>query len=1055
MSSNSRTYIARLLWMTALLAFAASMCAAQTAVYMDAGPAAPGTIPATTANFGGLVVDQDDAALSGATVTIRGADLNLQKTAVTDVAGQFLMTDVHPGRYTLAVNHDGFSTAEIRNVQLAGGSQTSLRIQLVIGEINETVSITPDSATMRASASTALTLDRDEIEALPLNGRSLQALTLLAPGAVATRATFAEQGQLSINGQRADTNYFILDGVSANIGVAAGASGTGQSGTGSLPGLSVMGSTNTLVSVDAVQEFKLLTNVFAPEYGRTPGAQVVFTTRSGSNQFHGSAFDYFRGDILSARDWLARPLGDVGNTIINNFGGVVGGPILKDRTFFFLSYEGMRAKIPQFAMRDVPSMNARQNARVQLRPVLNAFPVPNGPNRSNQALAEFTASYSDSADFNSGSLRLDQTVGERLTLFGRVSYAPSGLDQRGAGSSLNDTLRLSFDTMTATAGATYLITPRLVNDFRLNYSHSSGNKVFDLDDFGGATPLVDAAIFPASASRGDSFYGFSLGGSTTIFTGKDANSVQDQLNIVDNISFILGSHQLKFGIDYRRLTSVYDQWKYRENAMMNPSLVALESGVASLVSVSTQARTSVYFTNLSAYAQDTWRVSDRLSLTYGIRWDYNPAPMGGTDQSLYTVKGLDDPANLQLAEVGTPLYRSTYNNFAPRLGVAYQLSNRPGRETLLRGGFGVFYDLGTGPLGNSASSFPYQRRVDYSDVQYPLGQTYGGGGPYGPYQTISQIRVAVPDLKLPRVLQWNAGIEQSIGSRQTITASYVGAAGRRLLRTELLQNPTPYFGQVFVTTNKATADYNALQVQYQRRLSRGFQAIASYTWSHSIDIASNDSTATLPSLAGYDASLDRGPSDFDVRHIFSAAVSYDIPALIGSGIGNALVRNWSLETIAGARTAAPLDIFSKRNSQFGSFNLRPNLREGTALYLKDPAVPGGRRLNPDAFMIPTGLSQGTLGRNALRGFPFAQFDVALSRRFVLTDRFSLQCRIEAFNILNHPNYGDPVSDLGSNQFGRSVALLGRSLTATNNTGFNPLFQAGGPRTISIGLKLQF
>jgi hypothetical protein len=271
----------------------------------------------------------------------------------------------------------------------------------------------------------------------------------------------------------------------------------------------------------------------------------------------------------------------------------------------------------------------------------------------------------------------------------------------------------------------------------------------------------------------------------------------------------------------------------------------------------------------------------------------------------------------------------------------------------------------------------------------------------------------------------------------------------------LIVNPNSNFGQVFVTTNNASANYNALQLQFQRRLSRGFQALASYTWSHSIDVASNDSSANLPSLAGYEPELDRGPSDFDVRHSFSAAITYDIPGLVKNGFGKTLLRNWTIESIVSARTAAPLEIFSSRDSNFGPFNLRPDLVAGASLYVSDPTAPGGRRLNPQAFVIPTELRQGNLGRNVLRGFPFSQVDVALHRSFALFESVKLQFKMEVFNVFNHPNFADPIGDLNNSQFGLSPAMLGRGLTTSSNTGFNPMFQAGGPRAIQFALKLQF
>jgi len=1070
MSANSRNITISRLFLPLWILLLASLCAAQSVELMNRTSLAVGSSAAPTATLGGVVVDENDAVVAGASVAVKDASKKIQKEATTARDGSFIFRGLLPGSYIVAVQQQGFSTAEVKDVVLNVNAPTALRIRLRVGDIGEIVTIrataglpahkeSPDTSLDAKSQAAGVTLDRQIIEELPLNGRSLQSATQLAPGAVAPKATFSEQGQLSVNGQRANANYFMVDGVSANIGVAAGASGTGQSGAGSLPGLSALGGTNTLVSVDALQELKILTNAFAPEYGRMPGAQVLLTTRAGTNQFHGSLFEYFRTDAFGARDWFARPeQSSQPSSRVHNFGGVVGGPIFRDRTFFFLSYEGLRARLPQFAVRDVPTLALRQDPQlVRLQPFLNAFPRPNGPERINPVnglpLAEFAAGYTDRASFDAASLRLDQNIGEKLTLFARYNYAPSGFTQRGAGSSLNTLLDMSFKTQTATLGATYLIRPNIVNEFRINYSRSSGEKFFEQDDFGGAIALSDARIFPSFAARSNSFYSLSLGGDSAIFIGKDANSFQDQLNLVDNLEYTFGSHHIKLGFDYRKLTSIYDEWKFRENSIIS-NMAALQAGVASSSIVSTQERTTINFTNLSLYAQDTWKASRRLSLTYGLRWEYNPPPAGENAQTLFTLQGLHDPANITPAPIGTPLYQATRNNFAPRVGVAFQLGERHGWETVLRGGFGIFYDLGTGPLGNSASSFPYQRRRTFSNIPYPLTAIYTAPIPYTE-TPISLIRVAEPNLQLPRIMQWNFGLEQSLGQKQVVAASYVGAAGRRLLRTELLLNPTPLYQQVFVTTNKASADYHALQLQFHRRLSQGLQAVAAYTWSHSIDIASNDSNANLPALTGYDPQLDRGPSDFDVRHAFTAAVSYDIPAPFKSGIGNKLLSGWSVETFISARTAAPLEIFSRRDSEFGPFNLRPDLINGVPLYLSDPTAPGGRRINPAAFVIPTGVRQGTLGRNALRGFPFTQVDLALRRRFALNERVGLQFKIEAFNLFNHPNFGNPVGDLSSNQFGRATTMLGRSLTATNNTGFNPLFQAGGPRAVQFALKFQF
>jgi len=303
-------------------------------------------------------------------------------------------------------------------------------------------------------------------------------------------------------------------------------------------------------------------------------------------------------------------------------------------------------------------------------------------------------------------------------------------------------------------------------------------------------------------------------------------------------------------------------------------------------------------------------------------------------------------------------------------------------------------------------------------------------------------------------MQWNVTFEQSLGSKRSLSVSYVGAVGRRLLRLEMLVNPNPDFAQVFVTTNKAASSYHALQFQFQRRLSRRLQSHVAYTWSHSIDNASNDSFPNPPSMM-IDPSLDRASSDFDVRHSFAGAITYGLPVPPFGAFGKRLLRDWSVDGIITARTAGPVDVFFRRDLGFGPFNFRPDLVPGVPLYLKGTSFPGGRAINSDAF-VPQTARQATLGRNALRGFPFSQLDLSLRRRFALSERVNLQIGMEVFNLFNHPNFGDPVGDLSSGLFGRSTAMFGRSLGSNvGSVGLNSIYQTGGPRTIQMSLRLQF
>jgi hypothetical protein len=1010
--------------------------------------------PVVTGSLTGIVVDQNNAVVADAAVLVKDVSQSVRREATTGNDGGFTILRLPPGYYTVAVRHQGFATAEVRDVALKTRDQLALKIQLKLGHIGETVTVGADDSTSGKNPALGLNLNRHLIEDLPVNGRSLQPLITLTPGTVPTKSTFSEQGQFSVNGQRANANYFLVDGVSANIGVAAGADGLGQSGGGSLPGMTAFGSTQSLLSMDAVQELKIQTNAYAPEFGRTPGAQVIIITRSGADAFRGTLFEYFRGGAMGANDWFANRDGlKTLSTRQHDFGGVVGGPIIKRRTFFFASYEGLRLRLPQFATVEVPSMLARQSALPQLKPFLNAFPVPNGTETSN-GLATFSAGYTDAASFNATGIRVDQRIGDNATLFGRFQVAPSETVQRGVGNSLNTSQVLRFNTQTLTIGANANITPQISNDVRINYSGSHAAKGSLLDDFGGAVSPGDATVFPPFTSRQYSSYSLSFGSNAAFSIGKDASNFQSQINLVDNLTLARRSHQLKFGLDYRRLTPTYGQRDYKEIAAFNSVSAAIANGVASSVTILSQDEVGVLLTNFSAYAQDAWRTTRRLNLSYGLRWEYNPPPSGKDGQVPFTVQGLETPATLALAPPGTPHYQATFSNFAPRFGAAYQLFGQRHRETVLRGGFGLFYDLGIGTLANATVSFPYLRRRVLSNVEYPLNPSPVVPLPFTLNPPVSRIRATDPNLKLPLTMQWNITLEQSLGSQQSVSAAYVAAVGRRLLRQETLFNPNPDFSQVIVTANEATSDYHSLQVQFQRRVSRGVQALASYTWSHSIDIASNDSSPNPPA-AKIDPLQDRASSDFDVRHSFNAAVTYDLPAPGKRSLVSAVLRNWSLDGVVAARTAMPVDVFVRRDIGFGPFNLRPDLISGIPLYLQDRTAPGGRKINSAAFVIPQVSRQGTLGRNALRGFPVSQVDFALHRGFALADQVVLQMRADVFNIFNHPNFGDPVGDFGSGFFGRSTSMLGRSLGSAGSVGFCPIYQVGGPRAMQLVLKLQF
>jgi hypothetical protein len=897
----------------------------------------------TNASLAGRITDPANALIVDAKVVAISDDTNLRYEDVTNGSGEYHLANLPPTSYRLEIQKSGFKKLIKPEVILHVQDALRVDLQMTLGDVSETVTVESGAPLVNTeSAAVSTVINRTFVENVPLNGRSFQTLIELAPGVVVTPSTFNDQGQFSVNGQRADANYFTVDGVSANFGVT-GFIAMMQSASGALPALSASGGTNSLVSVDAMQEFRIQTSSFAPEFGRTPGGQISIATRSGTNVYHGTLFEYFRNDVLDARDWFVNLNGlPKPAERLNDFGGVLGGPIFKDRTFFFFSYEGQRLRQPSSLQTTVPDSQSRQQAPVAIRPYLNAFPVANGPALA-AGVAQFNAGFSNPSSLDAYSIRIDHSLGPKLNFFGRYNYSPSSLDQRGpvfsSGRVLSVTNSLSSTVHTGTAGFTQMISPEISNEVRANYSNHRVDIKFVMDDFGGAEPLPDSFLFPSGITSDNGTFLFIILGVGQYVQGKQGTDEQRQVNLIDNLSVTKGSHQMKFGVDYRWLAPFSSPAAYHQFAAFSGVSGAL-SGTALLAQSSSFQTNALLSQNLSLFGQDTWKITPRLRVTYGLRWDINPALRGkNRDNDPFTVVGLNNPATIALAPRGTPLYETTYGNIAPRIGLAYQLDGIRNWGAVLRAGFGVFYDLGQGSLGGVSSFFPYIADKNFSSSPFPLNAQDAAPPALTTNPPVGQMLVADPHLKLPRSYQWNVAFEQSIGNNQTLSATYVGATGRELLRVTNLFNVNPNFEFIALTDNSATSDYHALQLKFQRRLSRGLQALASYSWSHSIDIASTDAIATNVNTPGQitDANIDRGNSNFDIRHAFTAGITYELPSVL---------RGWSIDSFIFARSAPPVNVvggsFFAAGTQLAP---RPNLNPGVPLEIHGSQFPGGKIFN--------------------------------------------------------------------------------------------------------------
>jgi hypothetical protein len=1061
-----------------------------------------------TATVSGQVVDPSGLNITGAQVKLVDIDRDTNTNVNTNNTGLYTFPSVRPGRYRMAVTAAGFKVVNVTGLVVNVQDHLEQNFKLALGSVSESVTVEGGASSVQTESATVSTVvDRQFAENLPLNGRSFQTLIQLTPGVVVVPSNFDDNGQFSINGQRASSNYWMVDGVSGNIGTGVNVTGTpGNSLAGTNGSFSALGGTNSLVSVDAMEEFRIQTSTYAPEFGRTPGGQISIVTRSGTNQLHGTAFDYLRNDVFDASNWFngytnTPPLPKAKERQ-NDFGGTLGGPILKSRTFFFFSYEGLRLQLPQTTLSIVPdasftpgTTNSRQNAAPALQAYLNAFPLPNltspeilcdptalyCPPSGISGAAAFNASYSNPGSLDAYSLRVDHKLTATLTVFGRYNYSPSEIDARGGGgSALSMVSATRITTQTATVGATWFLSPKVVNDLRFNYSHVDAQGDSYLDDFGGAVAL-NALPLPSPFSASNSLFIFSVSSllpAANLSVGQNAQNLQRQVNIIDSLSLQERSHTLKFGVDFRRLTPGYRPPSYEQAVYFNDVPSASTGTLLSYEALNNLSPVFL-FRNLGLYAEDTWRVVPRLTLTYGIRWDLDFVPQTLSGPNFPAVTGFDlqDLANLSVAPLGTPPYMTTYGNVAPRLGLAYQLSQNQEWQRVLRGGVGIFYDLASSEAGNTVST-----------GIYPFGAvTYGGGTfPLNPPPPVPPITLpsatspgyvlAVdPHLRLPYTIEWNVALEQALGREQSISASYVGASGGRLLQTAFVYAPNPSLAGASLLTNQGSSDYNALQIQFQRRLSHGIQALASYTWSHSIDTGSAGSDAlTSNYLVPSDANANRGPSDFDIRNAFSAGITWDAPAAHFNVFTDRILRGWSLESVIQARSAPPVDVsdtnfYTLDGGEGAAADVRPDFVPGAPVYLYGSQYPGGKAFNPAAFTNPpvdptTGspLRQGDVPRNALRGFGATEWDFAVHRILPIHETLKLDFRAEAFNLLNHPNFGPPNGQFGSSLFGLSTQMLGQSLnggsTGVSNSGggaFNPLYQIGGPRSMQLSLKLIF
>ena len=1024
----------------------------------------------------GTIFDPNGAAIPGASVAVTRLETGEVRTATTNSEGEYAIASLPAGEYEVKVQSTGFGSYS-KKIELLVNQERRFNVDLrPAGPAIDYEVLSEPVPLKNDSASLGTVIENRQITGLPLDGRNFYELSLLVPGAVppAQGSAGSVRGDFSfsVNGAREDANNFLLDGV-YNVD----------------PKLNTFG---VRPSVDAIREFEMLTSTYDASFGRNPGAQVNVILNSGSNDFHGSAFEFHRNAALDARNFFAPASEPKPKYIRNQFGGALGGPIKHDRTFFFADYEGTRSREGITRITNVPTAEERVGNfshsvfGVPTNP-FTGMPFTNGiipdffqnsvgraiaalyplPNR-NVPFQNFVSSPVLRDDNDSFDARVDHRLNDRADLTFRYSFGDRDLFEPFTGPSFSvvpgfgDTVkRRSQNGMGA---LTLVLTPRLVNESRVAFNRVASSVTQEASVMNSEVGLP--TISPRERDLGLSF--ITITGFSPL--GDEGNNPQDSVTNVyqflNNSSYVHGNHVVKFGADLRfSQQNAFRDVESRGRLQFSPffqltgnALGDLLLGFPLLTSVAhvdnpQKIRTESY----NFFINDSYRVTPRLTLNAGLRYEYNSPPVDADDRAT-----IYDVVTRNLVPVGTNgVPRSGFdadkNNFAPRVGLAWSFDEK----TVLRGGYGVYYDQS--PLSPAEALYfnsPFfDNNIFFSLPGLPL--TLNDPFPsFFPFPLPDSALAIQRDLRTGYMQHWNFNVERQVFSGSVLEVAYVGSKGTKLLTARdinqpqpgivspgipVVPRPDPRFDDIDLLESRANSNYNALQVRYQQRLTRGFSALASYTWAKSIDDASNFFTsAGDPNFPqnSYDVAAERGLSNFDVRHRFSLSYSYALPfKKPGAGLVASLVNGWETFGIVTLQSGRPFTVAllpeidnsgtGRSILGFGA-NDRPNVVGNGEL--SNPTT--DQWFNTAAFAFPFPGTFGNAGRNILEGPGFQNVNMSILKNTRFNERFNLQFRAEAFNLFNHANFNLPDNFLGSPTFGRITS-------------------ARDPRHIQFGLKLLF
>lgn len=1000
-----------------------------------------------TGDLIGTVTDKNGAAIAGAHITIRNKGTGSSRKTTTDEHGEFKVASFPVAAYEMQVEAQGFASSQ-NSFDLTLGQVLTLNSMLTVSGVQEVVSIdTVSDAVQLGSSQLGGLIGRRQIMEVPLNGRNLDQLALLEPG-VSTTTNRSSGGtihgtQININGAGSRASRFLLDGT--NVG------DTFNNGIGS--------AVNTFLGIDAVQEFRVFTNSYTAEYGEVSGGVISIVTKSGTNAFHGSLFEFLRNDKLDARNFFD---GEKPGFKRNQFGFSASGPVVKDRTFFFGSSEWLRERLGITKLTVVPSLDARRgrlpdpatpgqfitvNINAAALPYLNLFPEPNGRDFGT-GLAELAFPFAQKTDESFYQLRVDHKLGSKNNLFARYTYDDA--DRNPPANFPAWTVVEKSTNQFLTLEDIHVVTNALVNTFRFSFARTN---LFSNDTLHGDFPL-SALLIPGRPEPQ-----LSIGGMPTTGGGerppRSSLQLQNLFSYGDDISLVKGKHILKWGALIDRAENIIETKSYLGGRFNFPGIQQFLQGRPSNLTIAapdSDPRQDFFHTRFGAYLQDDYKLARNLTLNLGLRLEFSTVPT----EKFGHIVGLPAPMFDSGVTVGQ-LYENQKQNWAPRIGMAWDPWGSG--KTVIRSGFGIFYDINTIPFiaqkinGNP----PFNNRLVVGNPGLTPNLS----------AVLASIDLGLPafNWQTPHALHYNLAVERELAPGTVATLAFAGSRGINLVRTGEVNSPIPQIlpdGRAFFLPNAPRRNpkigaislirpdgnswYNAMQLKVVSRLGSVFRVQGSYTFSRTIDesqgVISGDAFGSQ-SLAWNpdDRSFDRGLADFHRKHNFVANWTWSMPFFRNKGgFVEAALGGWGLDGIITVLSGNPFtpgiqaDFTGTRFASDARGIDRPNLKPG---FSADNIIKGGpdKYFDASAFALPLKGTFGNLGRNVLIGPGLTTIDLSAVKDFSmrpLGEGGRLQLRVEAFNLLNRANFNLPARILfnGASQTEQPIGTAGRINSTT-------------------------